>query len=96
MKLFINECSNDDKRFTKPIKKNAIKNFSNDIVKSKGPSQRNHTDEMKHERNMLGQIFCLAYANSIDLDKVLFFPLTTVPYSLAHPDGTMIQNSKKN
>lgn len=96
MKLFITECSNDDKHFTKPIKKNAMKNFSNDIVmKSRGPSQRNHLDEMKHERNMIGQIFCLAYTNSIDLGKVLSFPLTSVPHSLAHPDGTMVQNSKK-
>lgn len=45
---------------------------------------------------MLGQIFCLAYTQSIDLNKVLSFPLASVPHSLAHGDNTMIKNSKKN
>lgn len=70
-------------------------NFSNGIIKRKG-SSKNVVDEAKQERNILGQIFCSAMTNSINLDVVLSFPLTSVPYSLANVDGIMIQSTKKN
>lgn len=35
MNQFIEECSNDASRFTKPIRRNVIKNFTNEIVKKK-------------------------------------------------------------
>lgn len=72
-----------------------IRNFASEIYKRKASSKR-IIDEVKHERNILGQIVCLAMSNSINLDNILSFPLTTVPHSLASYDGTMIQNSKTN
>lgn len=95
MEEFIKECQDNSGRFHKPIKKNVINNFANGILKRKG-SSKGAVDEAKHERNILGQILCLAMRNSINLEMVLSFPLTSVPYSLANIDGTMIQSSKKN
>lgn len=51
---------------------------------------------MKYERNILGQIVCLAMRNAVNLDSILSFPLTTVPHSLANRDGSIIRNSKGN
>lgn len=95
MEEFIKECETDKNRFLKPIKRNVIKNFTSEIFKRK-ISPKITIDEAKHERNILGQIVCLAMTNSIKLDSVLSFPLTTVPHSIAHSDGTMMMNSKKN
>lgn len=95
MDKFIGECQADVNRFSKPIKKNVIKNFTSEILKRK-ISPKTTINEAKHERNILGQIVCLAMRNSIKLDSVLSFPLTTVPHSIAHSDGTMMTNSKKN
>lgn len=94
MDNFIIECLEDENRFYKPIKKNIIKNFANSI-KRKGGSKES-TDEAQYERNILGQILCLAMNNSISIDMVLSFPLTQFPHSLANADGTMIKSSKKN
>lgn len=96
MKQFIAECEIDAGRFSKPIRRNTIRNFTNEIGKTKGPSQKKYINETKYERSMLAQIFCLAYTHSVDLNKVLSYPLTSVPRSLAHEDGTMNKNSKKN
>lgn len=95
MKIFTEECRNDNSRFQKPIKRNILKNFTTEIFKRKGSSKK-AVDDTKHERNILGQILCLAMRGSIDLNRILSFPLTTTPHSLAHYDGTMIQNSKGN
>lgn len=95
MEIFIKECREDRSRFDKPIKRNVLKNFTNEIPKPKGTSRTN-IEEAKHERNILGQILCLAMKNSIDLGTVLSYPLTTTPHSLAHSDGSMVQNSKQN
>lgn len=95
MQRFIEECRNDIGRFERPIKKNIIHNFANEIIKRNGPSKKN-VDEAKHERNILSQILYLAMRNSVDLERILSFPLTTVPHSLANYDGTMIQHNKGN
>lgn len=95
MEKFIEECRTDVNRFNKPISKNVIKNFTSEIVKRK-ISSKICIQEAKHERNILGQILCLAMTNSVDLKSVLSFPLTTVPHSIAHADGTMIRSSKKD
>lgn len=95
MEEFIIECRDDESRFYKPIRKNVINNFANEIFKRKGTSKET-VDEAQHERNILGQILCLAMRDSINLDVVLSFPLTPFPYSLANLDGTMMKGSKNN
>lgn len=95
MQTFIEECRNDGERFQKPIKRNRIQNFLTDGAKRKVSSKKD-VDEVKYERNILGQIACLAMQNSVDLNNILSFPLTIVPQSISHFDGTIIQHSKPN
>lgn len=93
MKVFIDECRADKKRFDRPLKKNAIKNFSVELFKNKN-SKFKQIDQTKAERNILGQVLCLALKKEIDLQDLFSYPLTTVPHSLAHFDGSMISNKK--
>lgn len=93
MQKFVEECRDDIGRFQRPIKMNPIRNFASEIFKRKG-SSRKIVDEVKHERNILGQIVCLAMRNSISLESILSFPLTTVSHSLSNYDGSMIQSGK--
>lgn len=94
METFIKECQVDKNRFERPIRKNVIRNFSNETSKNKHSSVKNITD-VKAERNILGQALCLALKKEIDLASVLSHPLTAVPHSLAHFDGTMLSLNQK-
>lgn len=94
MQTFIKECINDKDRFDRPMKKNVVKNFSVEIFKSKKSSVR-HVDQTKAERNILGQVLCLAVKGEIDLSSLFSHPLTTVPHLLAHFDGSMLSNNQK-
>lgn len=92
MQEFIKQCQNSSARFDQPIKRNVIKNFSSEIFKSRNRSSNNRIDETRIERNILGQILCAALQDKISLSNILTYPLTTVPHSLSHFDGTMISN----
>lgn len=94
MESFIRECQIDENRFGRPIKKSTINNFSSELFKNKHSSIKNIT-ETKAERNILGQILCLALRKEIDLASVLSYPLTAVPHSIAHFDGSMVSNYQK-
>lgn len=92
MKMFINECKVDSKRFDRPLKKNVLRNFSTELYKNKNSTIK--IDQTKAERNILGQVLCLAMKQEIDLLTLFSYPLTTVPHSLAHFDGSMISSPK--
>lgn len=94
MKTFIDECRADKNRFDRPIKKNTLKNFATEIFKNK-KSSKNHIDQTRTERNVLGQVLCLALKREIDLTNLLSYPLTRVPHSIAHCDGTMLSHTQK-
>lgn len=93
MKDFIQGCKSDAKRFEKPIKRNKIMNFSAEVVKSKNHKDKK-IDQVKDERNLLGHMLRIAIGNQIDVQTLFSHPLTTVPHSLAHFDGTMLPNKK--
>lgn len=95
MKSFITECQSNVNRFVKPIKRNTIKNFAAETPNRTKTSKR-YFDQAKAERNILGKVLCLALKNEIDLGHLLSYPLTRVPHSLAHFDGTMISNVQKS
>lgn len=91
---FIEECSMDGTRFDRPIRRNKIKNFADENNNVKTATVK-LADEVKLERNILGHMLCYSIDKKIDLQTALSYPLTTVPHSLANPDGSMITNSLK-
>lgn len=91
---FIEECCVDSARFNRPIKRNAIKTFSAENVKTKKSTTRK-MDDASLERNVLGHLLCHAMDKKMDLLHYFSYPLTAIPLSLAHLDGTMISNGQK-
>lgn len=94
MKSFIKECSANPNRFDQPIKRNKLNNFTMEMRKCK-KSVFKHIDQSKIERNVLGQILCMAITKKVDLLTLFSHPLTAVPHSLAHFDGTIISTTQK-
>ena len=46
------------------------------------------------ERNLFGRLLCIALGKKIDIGEVLRYPLTPVPLSMCHLDGTMASTKK--
>lgn len=90
---FIAECKCDADRFEKPIPRQTIHTFASD-TKLKIKKSDGKITEIKVERNLIGRILVLAVEHKIDLLHVLSFPLTAVPLSLSHIDGSMNKTDK--
>lgn len=46
------------------------------------------------DRDLFGGLVIAARSRDIDLRDVLSYELTTVPFSLAHPDGSLSKTNK--
>lgn len=92
---FITECLEEPQRFLKPIKKNIISNFSKESISTKretGSSDKLRS--VKLERNLFARIIFIAIEKQINMELVLTYPLTPIPLSLCHPDGTPHKTQK--
>ena len=45
-------------------------------------------------RNLFGQLLVLSQEHDIDLEKVLKYPLSPVPWTMATPDGVPLKTNK--
>lgn len=60
--------------------------------------------EIRVQRDLFGRLLFLSMEHNIDLEKILSYPITVVPMSLCHEDGTihktqksvMVENMKGN
>lgn len=80
--------------FDKSLSKNPLKNFATENIRgmAKRPSK---LCETRHERDMMGYILHLAIEKKMDVRRILSFPLTSAPPSIALHDGTAIYNEDK-
>ncbi|XP_011171576.3 uncharacterized protein LOC105204222 [Solenopsis invicta] len=90
---FIKECSESEERFEKVIKKNKIMNFASSLIKKK-VSVSSKVVEVSIHRDLFGQLFRISLQKTLDIAKVLSFPLTPVPFSLCHVDGSICKTDK--
>lgn len=92
---FTNECSKDPSRFVKPIQRNKVSNFASDNSKKKSKIKGlgNATESV---RDIFARVVILASSQfpDLDLNHLLSFPITEVPLSLSHTDGTPIKTDK--
>uniref|UniRef100_A0ABD2WFG9 Uncharacterized protein n=1 Tax=Trichogramma kaykai TaxID=54128 RepID=A0ABD2WFG9_9HYME len=83
---FIKECTNDDKRFELSIPRNTYLNFANlQKIKKQNPKEK----ELQLQRDLFGQLLRISLEKTLDIDKVLSYPLTPVPLASCHLDGSI-------
>lgn len=90
---FINECNINSDRFHQPLKKNSVMTFAN-LTKKKNIKIGQKVQEVKLQRDLFGRLLALSLDTNIDLEKVLCFPITPVPLSLCHIDGSLNKTVK--
>lgn len=90
---FVKECEEDPYRFEKPIKRNKMLTFT-EALKKKKVVVNGKIQELRMQRDLFGRLLAVSLEQHIDLEKVLSFPLTPVPLSLCHLDGTMCKTDK--
>ena len=91
---FIKGCVEDSSRFSRPIKRQKIKNFASQAGRFKVSSaSEKKLVTVTMTRDLFGSILFHALQSKVDMEEVLKYPLTPVPLSLCHPDGIM-QNLK--
>ena len=91
---FISECIADSTRFERRLQKRKIFTFATKGQKYKLRGNNDKIVEVRMERDLFGCILFLASLQKIDMGELLKYPLTPVPLSLCHVDGTMQKNSK--
>nr|CAH7766891.1 unnamed protein product [Callosobruchus chinensis] len=50
--------------------------------------------ELRMQRDLFGQFLCISLRKSLDIDKILTYPLTPVPLSMCHIDGSICKTNK--
>ncbi|KYN03439.1 hypothetical protein ALC62_05715 [Cyphomyrmex costatus] len=90
---FIESCINEPKNFDQAISKTKCHTFTEMITKKKVTVARKET-ELRMQRDLFGQLLHISLKKELDLHKVLAYPLTPVPLSLCHLDGSICKTQK--
>ena len=77
--------------FYAPLTKSKTFSSVSKVVKVKTSK---HEVKVKVQRNLLGQLLVLSQEHEIDMEKVLKYPLSPVPWSLAASDGLPLKTNK--
>lgn len=93
-KTFISECLIDINRFEKSIQKTPVDNFSKDYEKKKNVKVGGKVQEVKIQRDLFGRMLGISIDYNVDISKILSFPITSMPLSLCHFDGTICKTDK--
>ena len=75
------------------MQKNKTKTFSS-LKKVATLKRDKNVIKIKAQRNLFGQLLVLSQEHNIDLQKVLQYPLTPTPWSLASSDGSLLKTNK--
>ena len=87
-------CFEDAQRFEKPIPRRKSKSFASAAVPVRLPSKDRKIKELQGTRDLFGRLLYLATVMDINLHTVFAYPLTPVPMSLAHVDGSVMKTDK--
>ena len=79
--------------FHKPLERNKTKTFAS-LKKVATLKKDKNMVKIKAQRNLFGQLLVLSQEHNIDLQKVLQYPLTPTPWSLASSDGSPLKTNK--
>ena len=91
---FVDGCFSDPSRFEKPIPRRKIQNFASAAIRSRIKTKDLKVMELQGTRDLFGRLLFLSTKEGIDLEHVFKYPLTPVPLSLCHLDGTVNKTDK--
>ncbi|GFO16097.1 hypothetical protein PoB_004260200 [Plakobranchus ocellatus] len=80
-------------RFHMPLTKTKLKTVGS-VSKSTQIKSAKNVVKIKAERNIFGQLIVLSQEYQIDMEKVLKYPLSPVPWSLSSPGGLPLKTKK--
>lgn len=84
---------NKTTKFHNPLTKSKLKTFAS-ASKSTPIKSPMNVVKFKAERNVFGQLLILSQEHKVDMEKVLKYPLSPVPWSLSSPDGLPLKTNK--
>ena len=91
---FIQEVISSLERFEQPIKRQKVRTFASDLGVKKLTSKDNKIKAVTMMKDLFGSILCMSIERDIDLKVIFSYPLTPVPLSLGHLDGTIHKTPK--
>lgn len=94
---FEEECATDSSRFLKPVARIKMLNFAaENIHVNEAKSTLRKMKAAEGVRDVFGRILALEDMNNdkLNLKNILSYPITSVPLSLAHSDGTPLKTDK--
>ena len=91
---FIKECNKDPDKFENPISRQKMKTFATELKKVKVRGSNEKTAVSTMMRDLFDSILCVALEKKVDMADILTYPLTPVPLSLCHLDGSMQKTQK--
>ncbi|KAK3750308.1 hypothetical protein QZH41_001776 [Actinostola sp. cb2023] len=83
----------DELNFWEPLSKLKIKTFSVSAKKI-SVQKDNRIVTLSEDRELFGRLLVVASTRDVDLREVLSYKLSSMPLSLAHPDGSLRKTSK--
>lgn len=91
--MFITECSQDHLRFERAIKKRKILTFA-DAIEKKKMNVNGKMIEVRMQRDLFGKLLRISLEKTLNIDKVLTYPLIPIPLSFCHLEGTICKTDK--
>ena len=92
---FIQQCCENPNRFRESIKRQKVLTFATESGRYKITSSAdNKLVAVAMTRDLFGSILFHALEEKVDMEEILKYPLTPVPLSLSHADGTLQKTVK--
>ncbi|KAJ8046447.1 hypothetical protein HOLleu_05119 [Holothuria leucospilota] len=93
-KQFQSEWDNDSSRFKKSVKHVKVQNFASESIKKRPLSEVTKKSAEGLRDMFICMIIIVSQNTSFDLRKILSYPITEYPLSLANCDGTRVKTNK--
>ena len=92
---FVQKCLVEkEQSLHKPIKKTSLKTFQNCQKSVSVKTSKQQKVQIVAQRNIFGELLMLSTDHELDLQKVLAYPLSPIPWALATPDGLLTKTDK--
>lgn len=95
MTTFVDQRLNtNETKFWDPLPNLKIKTFSKLSKRTKVKAADEKMTKISADRNLFGRLVIASKIRDVQLKKVLSFNLSTVPFSIAHTEGSLRMTNK--